>query len=164
MFTKAPIAALLFLLTATAAAQSGAPEQTDVISLRAETERLEQNMYTLFNALNSNDDFDVACGHKAVTGSVIPAWQCEAAFMRNAATRDVGNRWDNQVGGGNDAFFGNSLSGNAPQTPEQLAFKYRRKTRQLNDEMKALALAHPELASAMLALNDAQQRLEASGK
>jgi hypothetical protein len=158
MFTKATTTLLLFLVATTASAQS----EPDVISLRAETERLEQNMYTLFNELNSNDELDVACDRKGVTGSAIPVWQCEAAFMRNARTRDVGNRWDNQVGGGNDSFFGNSLSGNAPQTAEQLAFKYRRKTRQLNDEMKELALQHPELAAAMLALNDARQRLAAA--
>ena len=157
MFRKAPIKFLLFLLAANAAAQSEAAstaqEQIGVTALRAETRQLEQNMYNVFNKLNSSDDLDVACGEKPVTGSTIPVWQCDAAFMRDAGSTDVGRRFDNNPTRDNQFAY-------APQSARQLSFNHRKKTRQLNDEMKALALAHPELGSAMLALHAKRQQLE----
>jgi hypothetical protein len=52
-------------------------------------QQIEQRMFDLFNALNSNDEFDVACAHKTLTGSRLPPWQCEAAFMRDAEAREI---------------------------------------------------------------------------
>ncbi|MEY4641288.1 MAG: hypothetical protein RLZZ227_1282 [Pseudomonadota bacterium] len=156
MSPRAPFTFLLLLLTTPAMAQ---PAETDVIALRAEAEQLEEKMYTLFNALNSTDDFDVACGHKAPTGSTIPVWQCDAAFMRDARVRDMSTQYDNPTGGA-----ANTQNGFIPQSGQQLSFKNRKKTQALNDEMMALARQHPELASAMIALNAKRQQLETAGK
>ena len=155
MFKKRPNTLLLFLLLANSVAQSEeAPQaQVDVSAIRAETKQLEQDMYKLFNKLNSSDDLDVACGDRAVTGSTIPVWQCDAAFMRDAGSTDVGRRFDNNLARG-------TQFGNAPQSSKQLSAAYRKKAQQLNDEMKALALEHPELGSAMLALHVKRQQLE----
>ncbi|MES2626691.1 MAG: hypothetical protein V4628_15500, partial [Pseudomonadota bacterium] len=129
MFNKAPNTLFLVLLLTSAVVQATeapvAKEQTDVAALRAETRQLEQNMYNLFNKFNSNDDLDVACGDKAVTGSTIPVWQCDAAFMRDAGAQDVGRRFDNN-------YSRDSAFGNAPQSTKQLSFSLREKTQQLN--------------------------------
>ncbi len=156
MLEKTRVTFLLVLLATNAAAQSESSEQLDVGALRAEAQRLERDMYEIFNRLNSNDGFDVACGDTAVTGSTIPVWTCEAAYMRNSQSRNVSaardNRWNGRTLGGTFT--------NAPSSNSQVAFRSRKKERELNDEMKALAHEHPELASAMIALNAAQQRLE----
>jgi hypothetical protein len=162
MFKKAPSTLLLCLLATTAVAPAwaatAAQEKTDVIALRAETQQLEQHMYEVFNTLNSTDDFDVTCLEKAPTGSTIPVWQCEAAFMKDARSNDVSGRV-NQLEGA-----ANTQNGFIPQSGKQLAFKSRKKTQALNDEMMALARQHPELASAMIALNNKRQLLEKAEK
>lgn len=162
MFTKAPIMLLLCLPAATAAAQPetgpASQEQISVIALRAETQQLEQHMYKVFNGLNSTDDFDVTCLEKAPTGSAIPVWQCEAAFMKDAGLNDVSGRV-NQLEGA-----ANTQNGFIPQSGKQLAFKSRKKTQALNDEMMSLARQHPELASAMIALHNKRQQLEKAEK
>jgi hypothetical protein len=157
MFKKTSITLLLSLLAANVLAQSegtaSAQLQTDVTTVRAEARQLEKDMYDLFNKLNSSDDLDVACGERAVTGSTIPVWQCDAAFMRDAASTDVGRRFDSNPGG-------NNQFGYAPQSSKQMSTSFRKKDQKLNDEMKALALEHPELGSAMLALQAKRQQLD----
>jgi hypothetical protein len=159
MFKKTSITLSLFLLVANTAVESEAAqptqEQTDIIALRAEVQQLEKNMYSLFNKFNSSDDLDVDCLEKAPTGSTIPVWQCEAAFMKDVQSRDTSSRWDNP-----GAAAGNTQNGYIPQSTRQLSFKNRKKAQQLNDEMKALGVQHPELGSAMLALHAKRQQLE----
>lgn len=155
MLRKGPATLLLSLLAAAATAQ----DAVDVVALRAETRQLEQQMYELYNSLNRDDDFDVTCDEKKVTGSTIPEWTCEAAFMRNAATRSVASRFDNPLSGA-----ANTQSGFIPQSQSEIAFSQRRKTRELNEEMLDLARKNQELASAMIALNEKRQQLEAADK
>ncbi len=155
MFKKAPITLLALLMATQAVAQA----PVDLIALRAETRQLEQHMYEVFNALNSTNDFDVACGEKKVTGSTIPEWTCEAAFMRDAASRAVAGRFDNP-----GAAMANTQGGFIPQSTRQVAFNERKKTQELNDEMMALARRNNELASAMIAFNAKREQLEAADK
>jgi hypothetical protein len=161
MFKNAHITLVLLLSTGSVIAQAGELEQagakSDVIVLRAETQKLEQDMYTLFNALNSSDDFDVVCDEKAVTGSKIPVWQCDAAFMRDASATDVGRRFDNNP-------TRQSQFANAPKTSKQISNSYQDKVQKLNDEMKTLAAKNPELGTAMLALHAKRQQLEQAEK
>ena len=159
MFKKAPVTLSLFLLVVNTVAQSEAAqptqEQIDIIALRAEVQQLEQGMYNLFNKFNSTDDLDVQCLEKAPTGSTIPVWQCEAAFMKDVQSRDTASRWDNPLAGA-----ANTQNGFIPQSGKQLSFANRKKAQQLNEEMKALGAQHPELGSAMLALHAKRQQLE----
>ena len=158
MFRITSIMLLQCMLAAYAVAESETSvPATDVITLRAEAQQLEQDMYNLFNKRNSSDDLDVACGERAVTGSTIPVWQCDAAFMRDTASTDVGRRFNNSPARENQF-------GYAPQSSKQLSSSFREKGQQLNDEMKALALKHPELGAAMLALHAKRQQLEKMGK
>jgi hypothetical protein len=161
MLTGKPLTLLMLLLATNAMAQSEAPSPStpDVITLRAEMQQLEQNMYEVFNGLNSTNDFDVTCGDKAVTGSTIPVWQCDAAFMKDVRARDMSGRFDNPTGGA-----ANTQNGFIPQSGKQMAFKYRKKAEQLNEEMMSLARQHPELASAMIAFNAKRQELEKAEK
>jgi hypothetical protein len=157
MSGKSRIAMLVALLTASAAAQSASPAQQniDIITLRAETQKLEQEMYTVFNQLNSTDDFDVTCLEKAPTGSTIPVWQCEAAFMKDARSKALSGRWDNP-----SSRSTNTQRGFIPQSGGQISFNNRKKTQALNDELMTLARQHPQLATAMLTLHAKRLQLE----
>lgn len=61
------------------------PEQ-----IRAEIERLENAVYERFNALNSNDDFDIHCFEQAPTGSNIPERKCWPNFAMRSEQRAAG--------------------------------------------------------------------------
>src|SRR5512145_850347 len=56
-------------------------------NLRAEIERLEQVVYERWNALNSNDDFDILCLDSEPTGSNIPQTRCAPNFVIQAESR-----------------------------------------------------------------------------
>jgi len=53
------------------------------ISIRNQIERAEDNMYTLFNELNSNDDFDIFCRNRN-RSSHIAQRECEPMFLTKA--------------------------------------------------------------------------------
>ena len=61
-------------------------------NLRVEIERLEGAVYERWNALNSNDEFDIHCLKKEPTGSNIPLTRCAPNFVIQAeaqAAEDV---------------------------------------------------------------------------
>lgn len=162
MFKKTSTTLLLALVAIHAAASDdAAAQEPDAISVRAEAQQLEQQMYTVFNELNSSDDFDVTCSEKKVTGSLIPEWSCDAAFMRNAEAQGSAGRFDNPSNGGTGTL---SRYEPVPQSKAQVSRKTRKKTEELNAEMMSLARQHPELASAMIAYNNKRLQLEALEK
>ena len=55
----------------------------------AEIERLEISVYDRFNALNSNDEFDIHCFKQAPTGSNIPLRRCAPNFVVEAEADPV---------------------------------------------------------------------------
>jgi len=48
--------------------------------LRAEVEAARQAAYSIFNAVNSNDEFDVRCRRESRAGTNVPAQVCRARF------------------------------------------------------------------------------------
>ena len=52
-------------------------------SLRLEVNRAEEAFYDAFNAVNSDDEFDVTCRTRALTGSRIRRRVCEAQFVKD---------------------------------------------------------------------------------
>ena len=57
----------------------------------AEIERLEISVYDRFNALNSNDEFDIHCFKQAPTGSNIPLRRCAPNFVVEAEAQATQN-------------------------------------------------------------------------
>src|SRR5690606_10624730 len=87
-------------LTASVQAQEAASQQAESAdveelivpgrtprSLRVEIERLEASVYERFNALNSDDEFDIHCFEQAPTGSNIPLRTCAPNFVIQAESR-----------------------------------------------------------------------------
>ena len=60
--------------------------------LRLEVQEMREQVYGLFNELNSNDEFDVHCENVTVTGSRIPHRVCRPQFAINA-TSDAGGEF-----------------------------------------------------------------------
>jgi hypothetical protein len=58
-------------------------------NLRVEIERLEVAVYEQFNALNSNDEFDIHCLVQARTGTNIPQRTCAPNFVIRAESRSA---------------------------------------------------------------------------
>lgn len=56
-------------------------------SLRMEIESLEEEVFGMFNELNSNDEFDVKCTREVYAGSCIPKRVCMTAFLRKEVAR-----------------------------------------------------------------------------
>ena len=72
--------------------------------LRVEIERVENNVYERFNALNSDDAFDIHCYEQAPTGSNSPVRTCWPNFALRADERAAGRslrRMQGVGGGGN---------------------------------------------------------------
>jgi len=64
--------------------------EQNFISIRGQIERAEDNLYSLFNELNSRDDFDIVCRTVRLTNTRIPRRSCEPVFfteMRRTASQ-----------------------------------------------------------------------------
>jgi hypothetical protein len=106
----AALAVPAFAQTAQPGRPESAPKPDEVVvpgrapeNVRVEIERLENAVYERFNALNSNDDFDIHCFEQAPTGSNIPERKCWPNFALRSEQRAAGaslNRMHG-MGGGN---------------------------------------------------------------
>lgn len=110
--------------------------------LRNERYRTEERVFSIFNSLNSDDEYDIHCGYRAATGSLfIRQRVCEANFVGNATSAE--------------AF---SLMMRRPAVPASTVI--RRKNKLLLEEMRRLAAEHPELGEALAELADVGDRTE----
>jgi len=89
---------VLFGVGAPALAQQAAPNDDEIVvegrqpqNVYAEIERLETSVYDRFNALNSNDEFDIHCFKQAPTGSNIPLRRCAPNFVIEAEAQAAQN-------------------------------------------------------------------------
>ena len=119
--------------------------QRSLIQLRLEIKQAEVHMFSLFNELNSKDEFDVNCRNVTHTGTLIPTWECDTGYIKEARFQNVQDFLD---------------FGIPPTSEEELWWESRHKTAQLNAEMKEIAKQHPDLAVAMIGLHEKRQRLE----
>jgi hypothetical protein len=127
-------------------------------SLRMEVIHAQELKFEVFNNLNSTDDFDITCGWHVPTGTKIKEWSCEVRFLQKVAADDARDYVDSIIG----------PAANGPRKPlatrEQRAVELARRTRELNREMKALAMKHPELAIAIINAHELEQLYKAEQK
>ena len=91
--------ALLSLAAPALAQQTASADDVDEVivpgsrpqNLRVEIERLEHVVYERWNALNSNDEFDIHCFKQAPTGSNIPLRRCAPNFVVQAEAQAAQN-------------------------------------------------------------------------
>ena len=106
-------------------------------TLRLEIETAEEEVYGLFNELNTNDDFDVTCTWEVYTGSHFKRRSCMAAYLREAQAENTQNYLK-----GIDVQL--DLPGVKGEVLDQ--------TLAMEAEMTHLALNNPEFAQALIKL------------
>src|SRR6185436_19476571 len=144
------------------AARATGPQPDEVIvpgrspeQIRTEIQRLENAEYERFNALNSNDDFDIHCFEQAPTGSNIPERKCWPNFALRSEQRAAGaslNRMHG-LGGGNSRQERMGLE----QKGKELEAEIQRVARQDEQLMRDLTRL-AELKESQLAGNRAAAR------
>jgi hypothetical protein len=146
---------LFFLLATLATAQparaesAGATEPPEEITVtgkslaaaRHELHRAQEQVFDIFNALNSDDEYDIHCGSRSATVSRIRVRVCEANFVSDATSAEA------------LAFM--MRRGAVPAWAVIL-----RKKRLLHKEMVRMAEEHPEFLAALEELADVHERAE----
>lgn len=116
-------------------------------SIWRQLERAEDAFFDRFNAINSNDDFDISCRMRAELGTTIKKRECRANFWRDEdanAARDTLYRLQGSYAG-----------------DEALAWHIQQvKSGRMLEEMARLAREDPELEAALERLVDLRRRLE----
>jgi hypothetical protein len=120
-------------------------------NLRVEIERLEVAVYERFNALNTNDEYDIHCSERAPTGSNIPLRTCAPNFVIMSESRNAKKMLhDGRMG----------MGSNNNSRAEQLQL-LEHKSRELTEEMQRIAREDEEFMRDLARL-DALKRLQVS--
>ena len=146
----------LLLMAATVSAQPASSDETlpveppeeivvygkAVAALRNERYRVEERVFAIFNSLNSDDEYDIHCGYRAAANSLLIRERvCEANFVKDAASAEA-----------------LAFMMRRPSVPAWAML--RRKNKLLLEEMKTLAVKHPELMEALAEIGDLRDRTE----
>lgn len=116
--------------------------EKSLTKLRLELYKAEDNAYALFNAINSNDDFDIRCYREAPIGSRVLRRICKPNYEREATAEEA-----------RDFLLG--IRGSPPWGAIEL------KNKRLREEMEALVVANPEFFKALNKVAEAGQALRA---
>lgn len=123
-----------------------------VFRLRMELQAARENVWETFNAINSDDDFDIACNDAARTGSRITKRTCRPQYSDRAtreAGRELARRLKECVENPNPKCWENAMWTSTGMAQEQIARIATMDTR-MDQEFQDLARTHPELAAAIL--------------
>lgn len=115
-------------------------------NLRVEIERLEVAVYDRFNALNSNDEFDIHCLQRAPTGSNIPLRTCAPNFVIQAESRAARKMLAD----------GRSSDANNYNRAEY-TLRMEQKSRELTEEMQRIAREDEQLLRDLARLAELKQ-------
>lgn len=109
--------------------------------LRLDLYTAEDNVYAVFNSLNSDDEYDVHCYHEARYGSRITRRVCRANFVSEAIADET-----------------RALLRDQPEIPAWATIQQKNKL--LREKVEALVIERPELLKALSEFSDAKQILE----
>ena len=119
-------------------------------NLRVEIERLERVVYDRWNALNSNDEFDIHCLDSEPTGSNITQTRCAPDFVIQAESRAAENAID-------------SARNNSQSRNSEYIATMQAKSQQLNEEMQRIARQDEQFLRDLVRLDELRQ-LQANEK
>jgi hypothetical protein len=119
-------------------------------NLRVEIERLERAVYERWNALNSNDEFDIHCLDSEPTGSNITQTRCAPDFVIQAESRAAENSID-------------SARTNGQSRNSEYVATMQAKSQQLNEEMQRIARQDEQFLRDLVRLDELRQ-LQANEK
>ena len=130
-------------------------EQT-FFSLRMEIESTEEEVFGLFNELNSTDEFDITCTREVYTGSHLPQRVCMSTFLREAIAQNTQDYLASNyvIGPGVARRTGMQLAGS------QIKGEVSQKSQALEAEMTRLVLENESLFQALQKLTTLVGTLE----
>jgi len=112
-----------------------------IVLLRHEMRMAEKQVFDMFNALNTDDEFDVECGRETRRDLVSWDWACRPNYEKDLRTEE-----------GRRMLIGGSYI-NAEA-------RIRTKHEELKKKMEALMREQPEFLQSLLKLADATEALE----
>ena len=121
--------------------------EKSVLKLKRALVRAENHVFSVFNALNPDYQYDIQCHKRVPLGSHIPQRLCYPNFVDDLEW-DAASVWK---GSGRRV----RLDGGQIIVSET---KMKEKAKNLRDIMEALKLEHPELAEALGTYNEAKHR------
>ena len=125
-------------------------------AIRADIHRVDEYMYDLFNALNKDPDFRVACGWEnrntgnPTTTSRIKEWRCQTAYERDILAQELGGA------------TGEAAIQRAVEIGPSMAGPIQRHRQAFEQQIIELAEEHPELARAIYIRAALEQDLAAA--
>lgn len=111
--------------------------------LRDAVRGAEDRFFSLYNQLNSNDEYDIHCGERAPVGSRIRKRVCEAEFTGVLTSKTAA-----------------AVMGGAAAVAPAFITVMRRKEQLLAADVRRLVIAHPPLLQALADVFDARQALQ----
>ncbi len=119
-------------------------------NLRVEIERLETLVYARFNALNSDDEFDIYCVERPPTGSNIPVRTCAPNFVARSESR------------ASEDLLTGSRGGATPRDPSEYKMSLEQKSRALAEDMQRVAREDEQFLRALTRLDELTRQQEES--
>jgi hypothetical protein len=122
-----------------------------LFSLRRDMQTARENVWEVFSAINSDDDFDIACTSAPRTGSHVKSRACRPQYA-DKATRQAGQEVARRMSAcspGDSACLEAAMqmaTGDAQASLAIIPYMDKR----LDDEFRRLATEQPELATAIL--------------
>ena len=113
-------------------------------TLRDELHRAEEKVFSIFNSLNSDDQYDIHCEYRLKRLSHMQIRVCEANFVGTLTSEAAYEAFMKRPLGARDAMM-------------------LRKRAELLDEMRKLAVERPELLEALSELRNARDALKNPG-
>lgn len=102
----------------------------DLLALRVEIDRAEDEIYQIFNELNEDDDYDMICKNEKPVGTRISRRVCRARLFREAMAEDARRAMDGDV-----------MTGPMINTKKHNEI--------LQEKLRSMVLENPELAEAV---------------
>jgi hypothetical protein len=122
-----------------------------LFSLRRELQAARENVWEVFSAINSDDDFDIACTSAPKTGTRVKNRTCRPQYANNATRRagqELARRMSDCAPGDSDCLEAAMQMGTAEAQTYLAIIPYMDK--RLDEEFHRLAVEQPELAAAIL--------------
>lgn len=119
-------------------------------SIRRELYRAEENVFLMFNSLNSKDEYDIQCDYVELLGSRKRHHVCQPKFYIRIMADNAGAMMSDGGFGEQKGFYVPGLSNGRVAKKEKLLW----------EEMAVLVFEHPELREALAKLAELNQALE----
>jgi|FLOH01.1.fsa_nt_gi hypothetical protein len=139
--------------------------QRSLLSMRYQIRREEDNLYKLFNELNSTDEFDIKC-RNVTRNSYIPRRECEPKFFTKARQAnaimglvDMRDSLSSDAAGVNETLMERGID--LLESDAELAQQEGKTFEALNEEIFRIAMENPDYLKALLRIDEMKKQYAA---